>query len=66
MVEASEGTAIQHVVDRLTARYPEVPADTVQTVVRRAVDRFDGSRIRDFVPLFVERLSRQELSTIVG
>jgi hypothetical protein len=62
MVESSEWTAIQHVVDRLEANYPAVPPDTVMTVVHHNHARFEGGRIREFVPLLVERNSRQELA----
>jgi hypothetical protein len=66
MVESSERTAIQHVVDRLQARYPAVPPDTVTTVVQHNHARFDGRPIREFVPLFVERTSRQELAQLAS
>jgi hypothetical protein len=39
-----------------------VPPDTVMTVVHHNHARFDGGRIREFVPLLVERNSRQELA----
>jgi len=66
MVESSEWTAIQQVVDRLKVRYPAVPADTVSTVVQHNHARFDGRPIREFVPLFVERHSRQELAKLAS
>jgi len=34
----------------------------VQSTVDRAVRRFTTAHIRDYVPLFVERISRDELS----
>jgi hypothetical protein len=64
MVETSEWTAIQHVVERLQAKYPAVPPDTVTTVVYHNHARFDGRPIREIVPLFVERRSRLELAKI--
>jgi hypothetical protein len=64
MVESSEWTAIGQVVQRLRATYPTVPADTVTTVVHHNHARFDGSPVRDFVPLLVERGSRRELATL--
>jgi hypothetical protein len=66
MVESSEWTAIQHVVERLKANYPAVPPDTVTTVVHHNHARFDGRSIREFVPLFVERNSRQELAKLAS
>jgi hypothetical protein len=41
-----------------------VAPDTVTVVVHRYHARFDGRRIRDFVPLFVERLARAELANL--
>lgn len=64
MVESSEWTAIQQVVVRLQECYPVVPPDTVTTVVRHNHARFDGRPIREFVPLFVERNSRAELTEL--
>jgi hypothetical protein len=66
MVESSEWTAIQHVVERLKVNYPAVPPDTVTTVVHHNHARFDGRPIREFVPLFVERHSRQELAKLAS
>lgn len=62
MVESSERTAIQQVVERLTASYPDVSEETVTTVVHHNHSRFEGRPVRDFVPLFVERGSRRELA----
>ncbi|MDT5077277.1 MAG: hypothetical protein QOJ80_1914 [Mycobacterium sp.] len=66
MVESSEWTAIQHVVERLKANYPAVPPETVTTVVHHNHARFDGRPIREFVPLFVERNSRHELAKLAS
>lgn len=66
MVDSSEWTAIQQVVDRLTQSYPSMPPDTVMTVVHHNHARFDGRPVRDFVPLFAERGARQELAKLGG
>jgi hypothetical protein len=66
MVESTESTAIQQVVDRLKQSYPCVPPDTVTTVVHQNHARFGGRPVRDFVPLFVERGARQELAKLGG
>lgn len=64
MVESNEWTAIQQVVERLRESYPTVPTDRVTEVVHHVHARFDGRPVRDFVPLFVERNSREELAAI--
>ena len=66
IVDSSEWAAIGQVVDRMKAKYPTVPPDTVTTVVHRNHARFEGRPIREFVPLFVERGSRDELSQIAS
>jgi hypothetical protein len=58
----SEVTLIEQVVDRLAASYSEVPRDDVAQTVANAHHRFQGSTIREFVPLLVERRARAELS----
>ncbi|MDT5210251.1 MAG: hypothetical protein QOF67_2666 [Mycobacterium sp.] len=63
-VGASEWSAISRLVDRLRNNYPEVPADTVATVVHHNHARFDGRPVRDFVPLFVERGAKEELTRL--
>ena len=58
----SENTAIAQVVSRLTETFtPAVPGPQVRETVQRIHHRFDGSRIRDFVPLLVENAARNEL-----
>jgi len=59
MVESSEWTAVQQVVDRLKQSYPSLAPDTVTMVVHQNYARFDGGPVRDFVPLFVEGGARQ-------
>lgn len=65
-IRSSEWTAIKHVVDRLKESFPTLPPDTVTLVVHHNHARFDGRRVRDFVPLFVERDARTELSRLQG
>jgi hypothetical protein len=63
-VGAAEWSAIKQLVDRLRDVYPHVPADTVVTVVHQTHAKFDGHRVRDFVPLFVERGAKEELARL--
>jgi hypothetical protein len=64
-VDASEWSAIEQLVDRLRSTYPDVPGDTVATVVHHNHARFDGRPVRDFVPLFVERGARKDLTGLL-
>lgn len=57
--DADERRQIDQVVDRLTESFPYVPEFVITETVDSAHRRFDGARIREFVPLFVERHCRQ-------
>lgn len=56
---AEEQRQIDQVVDRLTELFPYVPDHVISDTVDSAHHRFDGARIREFVPLFVERQCRE-------
>jgi hypothetical protein len=61
MTPEEEIRAIDEVVRRLSSHFPHIDARTIQTAVDREHRDFDGSRIRDFVPLFVERNAAHHL-----
>lgn len=56
-----ERRMIDQVAERLAAAHPDIPAESVDEAVVAAHARFDGRRIRDFVPLFVERTATTDL-----
>ncbi|HVQ53026.1 MAG TPA: hypothetical protein VMS92_23570 [Mycobacterium sp.] len=66
VVSAEEDRLIGQVVDRLLAGFPQVPQDTVHEIVGSIHHRFDDAKIRDFVPLFVERHTKEKLATLDG
>lgn len=47
---------------RLHQQFPNVPPDRIDTTVQEHFHRFAGSRIRDFIPIFVERGAREQLA----
>ena len=55
---AEEQRQIADVVDRLAEEFPYVPDHVITETVDAAYRRFDAARIREFVPLFVERSCR--------
>ena len=57
----SEVRAVEELINRLAARFADVPADTVRQIVNASWDRFTGTPIRDFVPVLVERSARERL-----
>jgi len=59
-----EQAVLGEVVERLAGRYPALPPGTVNDVVHDLHARFDGARIREFVPLFVERRAHSALAEL--
>jgi hypothetical protein len=60
----TEHVAIKQVVARLAEAFtPTVPDEEISETVERIHHRFDGSKVRDFVPLLVENAARKELRT---
>ncbi|KRF29408.1 hypothetical protein ASG94_20715 [Nocardioides sp. Soil805] len=49
---------------RLRERFDSVPATTVEGVISEVRREFDGSRVRAFVPILVERLARDRLTVL--
>ena len=56
-----ETRAVDEVVERLAARFPDVPRDHVQAVVHEEHHELTGNPIRDFVPVLVEHDARERL-----
>nr|WP_296773526.1 hypothetical protein [Rhodococcus sp. (in: high G+C Gram-positive bacteria)] len=59
-----ERRALNDVRDRLRLQFSTVAPDEVDTAVAHAHRKFDGGKIRDFVPLFVERAAREHLAGV--
>jgi precorrin-4 methylase len=53
---------IDEVRQRLISKYDQLPPAEVVLAVSRAQQRFVDSRVRDFVPLLVERRAEKTLS----
>lgn len=64
VIELSEQTIIDHLIARLTNRYPAISESTVAGVVHDVYARFDGRPLRDFVPLLVERGAKSKLDQL--
>lgn len=58
----TEHVAMNLLVTRLTEVFaPAVPDNQIDETVARIHRGFDGSKVRDFVPLLVENAARKEL-----
>lgn len=66
MIDVSEQTALTEIERRLTVEFPEAPPDAITAAVKGAHSRFATSKIRDFVPLFVEKHARHQLSQLAA
>lgn len=64
LTTTSEDTRIAEMVERLKSSYPTLSADTVVQVVDEMRAAFHGSRIREYVPLFIERRARSALTEL--
>jgi hypothetical protein len=60
--QVDEGRALGEVKERLRSRYSGRSPAEVSLVVDKAAQRFATARIRDFVPVLVEHISRDELN----
>lgn len=61
MTNDEELLHIDQVIDRLGMRFPELPRESIEQVVHSAHEHFANGKVRDFVPLLVERLAREKL-----
>jgi hypothetical protein len=65
MVNAlDEQTLLGEVVERLALSYPTLSPATINEVVDELHARFNGARIREYVPLFVERWAHTALTEL--
>lgn len=60
--QVNEEKALGEVKERLRTRYAGRSPAEVSLVVDKATARFTTARVRDFVPILVEHISRDELS----
>lgn len=62
MTGDNEMIEIERIISRMIARYPEIAPDTVEHTVLAIYRRLDGGRIRDYIPLLVEKAARKALT----
>lgn len=51
----NEFEALVYLAERLRLRFPELPEDTAFALIADELESFDGVRLRDYVPVLVER-----------
>jgi hypothetical protein len=65
IIQVSEEKLLADLERRLVDEFRVLPM-VVETLVRNELARFEGSRIRDFIPLLVEKRARLELKKHIG
>jgi hypothetical protein len=66
MNELTEEQVIDQLADRLVPVYIAIEPDRVSRVVHEEYTRYEGSPIRDYIPLLVERHAKAELDRLVA
>ena len=56
-----EEGAFRDIVDRLTAKYPEVPPNRVAVIVGEVRNEMSTAKVRDFVPLLAEQEAKKRI-----
>jgi hypothetical protein len=55
---------VGEVIDRLAAKYPTVDRDEIHRIVTEEHQLFDGHRVREFVPVLVEKSSKKRVKAL--
>ncbi len=61
VMDGNEEHDIDVVRARLIQRYPDLDPAVIEDLIEASLRRFDGCRIRDFVPLLIERAATRTL-----
>ena len=65
MSGVDEAQALEHVRESLAARFPQIDPTTVRSVVVEVYASLSGP-VREYVPLLVERASRERLRALAA
>ncbi|QYF72494.1 three-helix bundle dimerization domain-containing protein [Cryobacterium sp. PAMC25264] len=61
MSELDETQALGHVLDRLSQRFPGLGRAHIANIVEEEHGRLEQGRVRDFVPVLVEKAAKKRL-----
>lgn len=62
----AERRALDHVVESLSKRFPQVALSIIERVVDRRYLQFYGAPLREYIPILVEREASADLRTQFG
>lgn len=60
-VRQNEEAALRRVTERLAQQFPELDEEQISRAVHGRYDDYEGSRVREFIPVLVERGARDQL-----
>ena len=58
---ADENKALEEIVERLQQRFPDAPRESVVDAVEQARTAHDDAKVRDFVPVLIEKEAKARL-----
>ena len=61
MSDPVEHDAVENMIARLSERFPSLSRDRVQQVVDEELARFEGGRVREYIPALVEHAADEPL-----
>lgn len=61
--ERAEKAALAKIAERVAAQFPELSAEEIDWAIQGRYAEFEDSRIRDFIPVLVERQVWRDLGT---
>src|SRR5664279_5292932 len=64
--DRKEKIALRQIAERLATKLPGTPAEVITWAIRAKYATFADSRIRDFIPVLVERSVRSELAGLLS
>lgn len=62
MARTDEAVQIAEVIARISAYYPDISTTDIERVVQTVHTGFDDAKVREFIPLLVERKVRAVLA----
>ena len=62
--EAAELRSVEEVVERLSVKYPGVERAVIAQIVAEEHHEYDGRRVRDFVPVLVEKSAKKRVKAL--
>ena len=63
-IPPDEQKAIAHIIAQLQNAYEGVPSEAVAKIVNDLHSQYNGAKVRDFVPMFVERHANRTLARL--